>query len=161
MDRVVLPPELAERLDLVLMRLGGALRSECLRAVSALRMNEEQYTMLQVVAAQGPMGRSQAYERAGLDPRVADTVLAGLVRRGAVGVVRCPRDRRRRQYEVTVEGLELLEAATIRANAARAAVLAELPDHERESFLTTMRRFVDLAGSHDLSTAAADQDGDS
>lgn len=149
MDRVVLPPELTERLDLLVVRLGGVLQGECGKALAALRLNEQQYTMLQVVASQGPVSRSDAVVRAGLDPKTAGTVVAALVRRGAVGISRHPEDRRRRLYAITDEGRELLEAATTRVRAARAKALAGLPEHERAPFLATIHRFVARDGQND------------
>jgi DNA-binding MarR family transcriptional regulator len=103
-----------------------------------------QYAVLVTVAGWEGLDQQRAGELASLDKSTAAGIVTRLVAGGWLERVRDPGDRRRRLLELTTKGRKRLPGLTSGARRVQEALLAPLPEGERDDFLDALGRVARL-----------------
>ncbi|MFL6074951.1 MAG: MarR family winged helix-turn-helix transcriptional regulator [Mycobacteriales bacterium] len=140
MTTVIAPPE--PDLLMLLNQASYALQTELTAALEGLGISPRMHCVL-CHAAPGNLTQGQLAEACALDKTTMVVTVDELERAGLARRERCPNDRRACFVVVTPAGREMLARTGAIVNAMFADVLGALPEGERATFLSALRRLVE------------------
>jgi DNA-binding MarR family transcriptional regulator len=136
----VVPRAAADRLAFLLVALGGRVSELAGERLPALGMDERDYSVLAILAVDGPGTQHEIARLLGKAPGVVVAVVDQLESRGWVERQRDPADRRRSRVTPTPAGRRALEQADGLGEELVSEALGGLNASERDSLLGLLRK---------------------
>jgi DNA-binding MarR family transcriptional regulator len=130
------------RLSYVVGRLDRAIRRGLEESLRPLGVSWPQYTMLSVLRARPGLSNAQLARRSLITPQSMSEIVLAMEARGLIVRHPDPTHQRVRRAELTPDGELLLAECDLAVNELEAAMLAGLPEGERERLLEDLRSCV-------------------
>lgn len=110
------------------------------KAMAGARLTQRQFAVLHATAAREGLTQTELVKDTGIDRSTLAELVSRMVKNGLLERRKLPDDARANSIHLTTSGRTLLEAVTLGAMEADAAILSALPKNKRASFLETLRR---------------------
>jgi DNA-binding MarR family transcriptional regulator len=155
---VPVPAALAQRPDLLLCRVAGAVQRLAAEALAPLGLNTGTHSILAVLSGEEPRSQQALAESLRIDRSTMVALVDDLERSGHVLRRRNPGDRRAYLVEITVAGRGLLRRADEVVATLQETVFGPLPGPDRAEIARLLRDLVDVGHlpGFDRSPAAGD-----
>ncbi|MBU2961797.1 MarR family transcriptional regulator [Citreicella sp. C3M06] len=104
------------------------------------KLTPTQFSVMHRLAEDGPMSQNRLGRSVAMDGATTKGVVDRLIRRGLLTTSADPDDRRRHLVALTLEGIALIDEATLKAIEVSAETLAPLREREKETLLRLLSK---------------------